>query len=807
MGFRKYLFFFLILVFLPIFLIKPAKAEVKVINPGGCSNINVSSYSYSTQLITKSGCANPDSPSCKESKYQRDTKFTDVVYDDTYEIEIKFDVADYNNYNYKITVDGANVLNEHRQNLWTPDQNGVVTASIKLAPSANQLWELKEKTVTVERIGFEGLPYCSFSYTPLHGLGKSIYNKDEAFRIMGCLVDRESTEVNGKKFTPSSLLTFKISNAPYKLDGFCLPGIGCTRAEAHYLFRIKGPDNRILGYIGKNQILENSSPDFINVEPFTLIPLTNNRGEYSVQPITNWERSFGLDYQVDLLRQAVNSHDIEIGQWIPPPLPGHNWDNYRFEYKETGCTGRFSIDNEGGAAPTPVPPNESAEADQKLKESVCNALTGVNQRKCEDCVSGYGGKEKGVWTAVGCIQTNISGFINSFFTIGLGIAGGIALLFLIYGSFLVLTSQGNAEQVQQGREIITSAIAGLLLIIFSIFIFNLVANDILKIPFELQKKETEVSPVNSCEPTGNCVEIDVSSPSLTCGDSATAQSGLQCPSGTVCCVPNPTPITSECLPSQTICSNDFASICCNRDESCIPGIPPEPPKCELIPLTLSIEKLFPQNNQLARNSQIVFKVNGSTGETETTFNEVSYALLNSSGNQIFCRTLEWNSILQTSNLTTTQPLDLELGNYSLAVYDGTTCSKNISGNSGGLNFSIAPYLSVTPIPENLFEVTLLRLFPTDPNQSIPNGGVIEIKMTGPRINNSYSYTILDSQGRQTQPAFCKQINWNSSGETNFTTDPLQVNNGQYSIAVYDGINCSDNQNKQPIATHNFNIVQ
>lgn len=89
---------------------------------------------------------------------------------------------------------------------------------------------------------------------------------------------------------------------------------------------------------------------------------------------------------------------------------------------------------------------------------------------------------KGIWTGLGCIKVDISGFTSSFFTIGLSLAGGIALLFLIYGGFLILTSGGNPETIQQGKEILTSAIAGLLLIIFSVFILRLVAVDILKIP-------------------------------------------------------------------------------------------------------------------------------------------------------------------------------------------------------------------------------------------------------------------------------------------------------------------------------------
>ncbi len=87
-----------------------------------------------------------------------------------------------------------------------------------------------------------------------------------------------------------------------------------------------------------------------------------------------------------------------------------------------------------------------------------------------------------VWTALGCLKTDLSGFVSTFFQVGLGVAGGIVLLLLVYGGFLFLTSAGNQETVQQAKEIITSAITGLILIIFAVLILRVILSDILKIP-------------------------------------------------------------------------------------------------------------------------------------------------------------------------------------------------------------------------------------------------------------------------------------------------------------------------------------
>jgi hypothetical protein len=66
--------------------------------------------------------------------------------------------------------------------------------------------------------------------------------------------------------------------------------------------------------------------------------------------------------------------------------------------------------------------------------------------------------------------------------VAISLGGGIAFLIMGVGAFLFITSQGNPEQLQKGKEMIVSAGAGLLFIIFSIFLLRLIGVDILKIP-------------------------------------------------------------------------------------------------------------------------------------------------------------------------------------------------------------------------------------------------------------------------------------------------------------------------------------
>lgn len=102
---------------------------------------------------------------------------------------------------------------------------------------------------------------------------------------------------------------------------------------------------------------------------------------------------------------------------------------------------------------------------------------------CDKCVFEQGGvcleKVEGLDTAIGCIPTDPSEFIYVFRSILIGIGAGIAFLLMIVGAFFVLSSQGVPERLQRGKEIFTGAIIGLLLIIFSVFILDLIGIDIL----------------------------------------------------------------------------------------------------------------------------------------------------------------------------------------------------------------------------------------------------------------------------------------------------------------------------------------
>lgn len=110
--------------------------------------------------------------------------------------------------------------------------------------------------------------------------------------------------------------------------------------------------------------------------------------------------------------------------------------------------------------------------------NTCSRLPNSAKNDCETCMN----DNKHVWTAIGCIETTTTGLINKFLPLGIGMAGGIAFLLIIFGAFQMMMSSGNPEKLNAGKELVSAAITGLLLIIFSIFILQLVGAQILAIP-------------------------------------------------------------------------------------------------------------------------------------------------------------------------------------------------------------------------------------------------------------------------------------------------------------------------------------
>src|SRR6185436_20153665 len=87
-----------------------------------------------------------------------------------------------------------------------------------------------------------------------------------------------------------------------------------------------------------------------------------------------------------------------------------------------------------------------------------------------------------VKTAIGCIPINntdaLVGFVLRW---AIGIAGGIAFLLILVAGFQIMTARGDPKRLQAGQELLTSAIGGILLLIFSVFLLRVIGVNILNI--------------------------------------------------------------------------------------------------------------------------------------------------------------------------------------------------------------------------------------------------------------------------------------------------------------------------------------
>lgn len=88
----------------------------------------------------------------------------------------------------------------------------------------------------------------------------------------------------------------------------------------------------------------------------------------------------------------------------------------------------------------------------------------------------------GINTAIGCLSfTDTTSLLTDILTLGIGIGGGIAFILMLVAGFQIMTSTGNPDRLRAGQELLTSAIAGLILLVFSVFILRVIGIDILGI--------------------------------------------------------------------------------------------------------------------------------------------------------------------------------------------------------------------------------------------------------------------------------------------------------------------------------------
>lgn len=114
---------------------------------------------------------------------------------------------------------------------------------------------------------------------------------------------------------------------------------------------------------------------------------------------------------------------------------------------------------------------------------LCEQATAEDRDKCQACFGGetFNGNA-GVWTAIGCIPAKPDSIIKTFITVGLSVGGGATFLLILAGAFRLSVSQGDPQATKDAKEQITSAIIGMVFIIFSITMLRFIGVSLFQIP-------------------------------------------------------------------------------------------------------------------------------------------------------------------------------------------------------------------------------------------------------------------------------------------------------------------------------------
>lgn len=141
-------------------------------------------------------------------------------------------------------------------------------------------------------------------------------------------------------------------------------------------------------------------------------------------------------------------------------------------------------------------------------------------------------------SAFGGISTDPAGFITKLFAVLLSLSGGIALLLIMRAGYQMMTSQGKPEQLNNGRDQLVAAIVGLVFLIFSFLILQIIGFDILRIPgfggSAAQGATCDPNATNPCDAGLSCVYN---------GRSGTCQGDNGIPRNGTC---NPSAATNPC---------------------------------------------------------------------------------------------------------------------------------------------------------------------------------------------------------------------------------------------------------------------
>lgn len=163
-------------------------------------------------------------------------------------------------------------------------------------------------------------------------------------------------------------------------------------------------------------------------------------------------------------------------------------------------------EQKNGAEPTKPPPAPPCADPNEIKnKGTCSAIN----------------------SALGVLSTEPGKFISQIFGIVLATSGAIAVILIMRAGYQIMTARGNPEGLQKGREQIVAAIVGLMFLLFSFVLLQVIGGDLLGIP------NFGTSGTNSAGTVSCTVGVGGGQGTCSAGQTCVSSTGSAC-SGGVC---------------------------------------------------------------------------------------------------------------------------------------------------------------------------------------------------------------------------------------------------------------------------------
>ncbi|RJO61166.1 hypothetical protein C4544_03580, partial [candidate division WS5 bacterium] len=147
-----------------------------------------------------------------------------------------------------------------------------------------------------------------------------------------------------------------------------------------------------------------------------------------------------FDYPLDISKLSYGLHQVTLHRIIYDTLGPFAW---KYHHGPPLCEVIFNVGDD-------TQPGVKISQDNQLTKGLGGIITSAAGIACDTHDGGPVRDDTpdhriGIMTAIGCVPTEPVELVKGLFRLALGVSGGIALLLMIFGGFLMITSAGNPD--------------------------------------------------------------------------------------------------------------------------------------------------------------------------------------------------------------------------------------------------------------------------------------------------------------------------------------------------------------------------